>query len=75
MVDDRNISQPTGTTSAVGDFLSYNVMSHLAHKYSLFGMQATHLVGAFYNYLPNDSDTINLTPGGDATLGKRSRRT
>ena len=36
-------------------------------------MQATHLVGVFYNYLPNDSDTINLMPGGDATLGKRTQ--
>jgi iron complex outermembrane recepter protein len=73
VIDDRNISQPTGTTSAVGDFLSYNVMSHLAHKYSLFGMQATHIVGVFYNYLPNDSDTINLMPGGDATLRRKTQ--
>lgn len=73
VVDDRNISQPTGTTSAIGDFLSYNVMSHLAHRYTLFGMPATHLVGVYYNTLPNDSDTVNLKPDGNATLGRRSQ--
>src|SRR5581483_5048399 len=73
VLDDRNISQPTGTTSAVGDFLSYNVISSLAHRYSLLGMPATHLVGVYYNYLPNDSDTFNVVPGGDATLGKRTQ--
>ena len=25
VVDDRNINQPTGTTSAIGDYLSYNI--------------------------------------------------
>ncbi|MFM9449490.1 hypothetical protein, partial [Streptomyces acidiscabies] len=29
VVDDRNINQPTGTTSAVGDYLSTNLMASL----------------------------------------------
>jgi iron complex outermembrane receptor protein len=73
VVDDRDISQPTGATSAVGDFVSHAISTHLAQDYSLFGMKARHLVGAFYNYLPNDSDTINLKPGGSATLGSRTQ--
>ena len=35
VVDDRNINQPTGTTSAVGDFLSYNVMSSIGAQVRL----------------------------------------
>jgi iron complex outermembrane recepter protein len=73
VVDDRNIHQPTGTTSAVGDFLSQNVMTHLEHKYLLLGMKATSLIGYYYNYLPNNNDTINLMPGGNATLGQKTQ--
>ncbi len=78
VIDDRNISQPTGTTSAIGDYLSHNITTHLQQGYDLFGMKARHLVGAFYNYLPNDGDTFNVIPGivmpgGDATLGQKTQ--
>ncbi len=73
VLDDRNINQPTGATSAIGDFLSHNIITSLRRDYELFGMRARHLVSAFYNYLPNDSDTVNLKPGGNATLGQRTQ--
>jgi len=67
--DDRNINQPTGSTSAIGDFPSYNFMSDVTKRGELFGMDTTTYVGAFYNTLTASSDTRNVMPGGNATLG------
>ena len=39
--DDRNISQPTGATSAIGDFPSYNYMSDVTKRGEIFGMEST----------------------------------
>ena len=70
VVDDRNISQPTGTTSATGDYLSTNLMASLKQRYSFFGAPAVHLAGVWYNTLPNDGNTYNVMPGGNGALGK-----
>lgn len=67
--DDRNISQPTGSTSAIGDFPSYNYMSDITKRGEILGMDSTTLVGAWYNTLVASSDTRNVMPGGNATLG------
>ncbi len=67
--DDRNISQPTSNTSAIGDFASYNFISDVTRRGELFGMDTMTYVGAFYNTLPWSSDTRNVMPGGNATLG------
>ncbi|MBR0872481.1 TonB-dependent receptor [Bradyrhizobium tropiciagri] len=67
--DDRNINQPTGATSAIGDFPSYNYMSDVTKRGELFGMDSTTFVGGWYNTLTTTSDTVNVKPGGDATLG------
>jgi iron complex outermembrane recepter protein len=67
--DDRNISQPTGTTSAIGDFPSYNYMSDITKRGEILGMDSTTFVGGFYNTLVASSDTRNVMPGGNATLG------
>jgi iron complex outermembrane receptor protein len=67
--DDRNISQPTGSTSAIGDFPSYNYMSDITKRGELFGMDSTTFVGGWYNTLVASSDTRNVMPGGNATLG------
>lgn len=75
VIDDRNISQPTGTTSAVGDYLSYNVVSDLTHRTSVAGLPATYYVGAFWNYLPVDGYTYNVAPGGGGTLGNLQSNT
>ena len=41
--DDRNISQPTGATSAIGDFPSYNYMSDVTKRGEIFGLEFDHL--------------------------------
>ncbi|MCS3759942.1 TonB-dependent receptor family protein [Bradyrhizobium centrosematis] len=73
--DDRNISQPTGATSAIGDFPSYNYMSDITKRGEIFGMETTTFVGAWYNMLAASSDTRNVMPGGNATLGLISANT
>jgi iron complex outermembrane receptor protein len=67
--DDRNINQPTGATSAIGDFPSYNYMSDVTKRGELLGMDSTTFIGGWYNTLTTTSDTINVMPGGNATLG------
>jgi iron complex outermembrane recepter protein len=67
--DDRNISQPTGATSAIGDFPSYNYMTDVTKRGEIFGMDSTTFVGGWYNTLVASSDTRNVMPGGNATLG------
>lgn len=68
--DDRNISQPTGATSAIGDFPSYNFMSDVTKRGEILGLESTAFFGAFYNTLTASSDTRNVMPGGNATLGR-----
>ena len=70
VIDDRNINQPTGTTSAIGDFLSSNVIADLTHATTLAGLPAKYLVGSYWNTLPVDSQTYYVAPGGNARLGK-----
>src|SRR5438445_5434262 len=67
--DDRNISQPTGSTSAIGDFPSYNYMTDVTKRGEILGMDSTTYLGGFYNSLAWSSDTRFLKPGGNATLG------
>lgn len=69
VVDDRNINQPTGTTSAVGDYLSYNVISGVTHRSTVAGLPTLGYLGAFWNYLPVDGKTFNIAPGGGAQRG------
>lgn len=70
--DDRNINQPTGSTSAIGDFPSYNYMSDLTKRGEILGLESTAFFGAFYNTLTASSDTRNVVPGGNAMLGSLS---
>ena len=70
--DDRNINQPTGSTSAIGDFPSYNYVSDVTKRGELLGMNSTTYFGVFYNALTASSDTRNVMPGGNATLGRLS---
>src|SRR5215212_6576356 len=67
--DDRNISQPTGATSSIGDFPSYNYMSDVTKRGEIFGLESTTYFGGWYNTLTASSDTRNVMPGGNATLG------
>ena len=67
--DDRNINQPTGATSAIGDYPSYNFISDITRRGELFGFETTSYFGGFYNTLNWSGNTFNVMPGGDATLG------
>ena len=67
--DDRNINQPTGSTSAIGDFPSYNFMSDITKRGQILGMDSTTLIGGWYNTLSDTSNTFNVMPGGEANLG------
>ena len=73
--DDRNISQPTGGTSAIGDFPSYNYMSDITKRGEIFGLESTAYFGAFYNTLTASSDSRFVMPGGNATLGRLQSNT
>jgi iron complex outermembrane recepter protein len=70
--DDKDINQPTGSTSAIGDSPAYNIMSDLTHRYSLFGLGLSSTAGVFYNTERLSNFTYNVAPGGDATLGALS---
>jgi iron complex outermembrane receptor protein len=69
VIDDRNIDQPTGRTSAVGDYLSYNVSTGITNRSSFAGLPTRAYLGAFWNYLPVDSQTYFVAPGGNARRG------
>jgi iron complex outermembrane receptor protein len=64
VADFRDISQPTGSTSARGLFPSGNILADLTHRSTLFGLAATHYGAVFFEYEDIDSDTLNVTPGG-----------
>jgi len=64
VIDDRDISQPTGTTRALGDYLSYNVTAGVTNTATFAGLPMRSYLGAFWNYLPVDSQTILLAPNG-----------
>lgn len=64
VIDDRNISQPTGTTRALGDYLSYNVTAGVTNTATFAGLPMRSYLGAFWNYLPVDAQTILLAPRG-----------
>ncbi len=70
--DDKDINQPTGATSAVGDSPAYNIMSDLTHRSSLFGLGLTSSAGVFYNTERLSNFTYDVAPGGNATLGALS---
>jgi iron complex outermembrane recepter protein len=72
--DNKDISQPTGATSAIGDQPSYNVITDVTNRGQVFGLDATHFFGLYQNYVWLDSSTYNVASGGNATLGALSSR-
>jgi iron complex outermembrane receptor protein len=67
--DDRNISQPTSATSAVGDYLSHNVMADLTHRHGILGREAIYTIAGYWNVLPVHGYTWNVAPGDGTPLG------
>ncbi len=70
--DDKNINQPTGTTSAIGDTPAFNLMTDITRKGSLLGLDTTHFGQVFFNEERLSNFTYNVVPGGSASLGKLS---
>jgi iron complex outermembrane recepter protein len=70
--DNKDINQPTGATSAQGDEPAFNLITDVTSHGNLFGLPATHYIGLSFNYAHLTNDTINLMPGGGATLGALS---
>ena len=68
-VDDRNINQPTGATSAIGDYPSLAAETSVTSRGELFGFATTHYAAAFVNTLNWTGLTYNVAAGGNATLG------
>ncbi|MGI4747239.1 MAG: TonB-dependent receptor family protein [Janthinobacterium lividum] len=71
--DERDIDQPTSSTSYVGPYDSYNVSSDVTNNGRMFGLPVTSFVGANWNDLDFGSRVYNLTPLGGATLGSLSQ--
>lgn len=67
--DDKNINQPTSNTAAVGDEPAINVLIDITGKGQIFGLDATHYFGGFFNTEQVTSYTYNVMPGGNAALG------
>ena len=71
--DERDIDQPTASTSFVGVFDSYSFSSDATNSGELFGMPLTSFVRANFDYLDLGSQVYNLTPFGGATRGAVSQ--
>ncbi len=71
--DNRDIDQPTSSSSYRGPYPSFNVISDLTHHGTLFGMGSTSLVGVYGDYEDINSFVYNVMPGGGASLGGLSQ--
>lgn len=67
--DDRNYNQPTGTTSAIGDVPSLDVISDVVARGTLFGLPSLSYAGLYLNTVNTVGYSFNLAPGGNGTLG------
>ena len=62
--DDRNINQPTGNMSSLGDYPSVNVISDVVARGQLFGRDSTSYAALYANTLSTTALTYNVAPGG-----------
>jgi len=71
--DNRDANQPTSSTTYRGTLPSFNVVSDLLRRGSLFGHASTIFGGGFFNYENINSESANLVPGGHAALGGQTQ--
>jgi iron complex outermembrane receptor protein len=62
--DDKNINQPTGATSAIGDSPAYNLSTNVTRRGDLLGLDAVHFAEMWYNRQRLTNYTWNVVPGG-----------
>ena len=67
--DNRDANQPTSSTGYRGTLPSFNITGDLLRTGSLHGHHATSYAAAFLNDENINSQSTNLAPGGNATLG------
>ena len=67
--DDRDINQPTSSSSFRGPYTSFDVISDITHHGQILGLPSTSLFGAFFNYEDINSFVYNVVPGANANLG------
>jgi iron complex outermembrane receptor protein len=70
--DNKDINQPTGATSAVGESPAYNFITNVTNRGGLLGLDAVHFAEMWYNRQVLSNYTWNVAPGGNATLGRLS---
>lgn len=73
--DNRDITQPTSATAAIGVLPSFNLSSDLSRGGRVFGLPSEALFGVFYNSEKVGSGTFNVTNGGGATIGGQTQQT
>jgi len=75
--DNKDINQPTGATSALGDEPAFNIISDVTQHGSVFGMDAVHFAGLYGNYAYLDTSTYNVGTSGFpySALGAETART
>jgi iron complex outermembrane receptor protein len=63
--DDKNINQPTGSTSAIGDSPAYNLISDFTSRSAgIFGLESIHYLAFFDNSQRLQNFTWNVAPSG-----------
>jgi iron complex outermembrane receptor protein len=63
--DDKNINQPTGSTSAVGDSPAYNLISEFTSRSGgIGGLESIHYLAFFDNSQRLQNYTYNVAPSG-----------
>lgn len=68
VLDDKNYNQPTGATSSLGDEPAINFMSDITSRGTVFGLDAVHFGGVYFNTERTTGYTYNLLPGSNAPL-------
>jgi iron complex outermembrane receptor protein len=71
--DNRDANQPTSSTTYRGTLPSFNVVSDVLRRGNLFGRHSTSYGGGFFNYENINSQSSNVIPGGNATLGGQTQ--
>lgn len=67
--DNRDVNQPTSSTTFRGNYPSFNVISNVLRRGNLFDRHSTTYAGGSFNYENINSQSLNIISGGNATLG------
>ncbi len=71
--DNRDANQPTSSTTYRGTLPSFNVVSDVLRRGSLWGRRSTSYGGGFFNYENINSQSSNVIPGGNAAVGGQTQ--